>query len=117
MKLSLLSALCAGAFALSGCATTATVSTPSTTTTASVSTSVSSVVAIGYDELCVGSSSSPSILATAQLVPLNAQRQADIASIQQMCTNGSPTNAITATIDGLDVYSLLKRDFPSLGLK
>ena len=34
-----------------------------------------------------------------------------------MCTNGSPTNAITATIDGLDVYSLLKRDFPSLGLK
>ncbi len=117
MKFSLIAVLGLGALALSGCATTATVSTPSTTTTASVSTSVSSVVTIGYDELCVGSSSTPSLLATVQLIPLNAQRQADIASLQQMCANGSPTNAITATIDGLDVYSLLKRDFPSLGLK
>ncbi len=117
MKLSILAALGAAALALAGCATTATVSTPGTTTTASVSTSVSSAVTVGYNALCIGSASNPSILATVQVLPLNAQRQADIASLQTICNNGSPTNAITATIDGLGVYTLLQRDFPSLGLK
>ena len=115
MKLALLAALGCSVLALAGCSTTATVSTP--VTTATVSTSVSSVVTLGYNALCVGSAATPSILATIQLLPLNAQRQADIASLQTICNNGSPTNPITATIDGLDVYSLLKRDFPSLGLK
>jgi hypothetical protein len=65
----------------------------------------------------VGSSSSPSLLASIELLPLNAQRQADIASLQTICNNGSPTNAITVTIDGLSVYAMLRRDFPQLGLK
>ncbi len=115
MKLALIAALAYGALALAGCSTTATVSTP--VTTATVSTSVATAVTIGYDALCVGSSTTPSILATIQLLPLNAQRQADIASLQTICNNGSPTNVIAATIDGLDVYSLLKRDFPQLGLR
>ncbi len=115
MKLALLAALGCGVLALAGCSTTATVSTP--VTTATVSTSVASVVTLGYNALCVGSAATPSILTTIQLLPLNAQRQADIASLQTICNNRSPTNPITATVDGLDVYALLQRDFPSLGLK
>ncbi len=115
MKLALFAALGCNVLALAGCSTTATVSTP--VTSAMVSTSLSSVITIGYDSLCVGNSATPSLLATIQLLPINAQRQADIASLQTICNDGSPNNAITATIDGLNVYSMLKRDFPSLGLK
>lgn len=114
MKFAFIAAIGSGALALAGCSTTATLSTPATTAT--VSTSVATAVTIGYDALCVGSSATPSILSTIQLLPLNAQRQADIASIQTMCNNGSPTNVVTATIDGLGVYALLTRDFPQLGL-
>jgi hypothetical protein len=111
MKTAIAAGIALSAIALSGCSTTATVAP------ASVSTSVSSVVTIGYDTLCKGSASSPSLLASIQLLPLNAQRQADIASLQTICNNGSPTNAITVTIDGLSVYAMLQRDFPQLGLK
>jgi hypothetical protein len=115
MRLALLAALGCGALALAGCSSTTTVSTP--VSTATVSTSIVTAVTIGYHALCVGSSATPSILGTIQLLPLNAQRQADIASFQAICNNGSPTNIVTATIDGLDVYSLLKRDFPQLSLQ
>lgn len=115
MKLDLIAALGCNVLALAGCSTTATVSTSATS--AAVSTSLSSVVTIGYDTLCVGSSATPSLLTAIQLLPLNAQRQTDIASLQTICNNGSPTNDLAATIDGLSVYSMLKRDFPSLGLK
>ena len=88
------------ALTLSGCQTTAT-----------------SFVASSYSELCVDKPGAPSLLTSAKLAPLNAQRTQDIADLTAMCGNGAPTNAVTATIDGLSVYALLKRDFPQLGLK
>jgi hypothetical protein len=106
------------ALALAGCSTTATVSTGTGgTPAASVSAAVSTAVTAGYDELCVSTASNPSLLSLAQTVPLNAQRQADIASLQAMCNAGAPTNAVTVLVDGMSAYALLKRDFPSLGLK
>ena len=97
--------------ALAGCSTTASVSTPVSSTT------ISSAVTAGYNELCVGSASSPSLLTVAGTVPLNAQRQADLTTLQQICANGVPTNALTVTVDGISAYAMLQRDFPSLGLK
>ncbi len=81
MKLAFIATLGCGALALAlaGCSTTATVSTP--VTTATVSTSVATAFTLATTRVCVGSPTTPSILATIQLLPLNAQRQADVASM------------------------------------
>ena len=42
---------------------------------------------------------------------LNAQLQADYATAQQICSMGSPTNAVTAGLDVLAVYEALQPYF------
>jgi hypothetical protein len=98
-KTTLAIALVAGTILVAGCAT------------------VTSLVTSGYNELCIDKPGAPSLLTSARAVPLNAQRTSDIADLTAICSHGVPTNAVTATADGLTAYALLKRDFPQLGLK
>lgn len=101
------------AISLADCSTTTSTSTAAVT----AATTATAVVTASYNELCVGSASSPSLLTVAGTVPLNARRQENLTSLQQICANGVPTNALTVTVDGISAYSMLQHDFPSLGLK
>lgn len=82
--------------------------------------SIAPAITSGYNVVCVGTASQPSVQATlaaaTALTPPNAAQSALLAELDGDCLRGAPTNILTATIDFVSLYGKVKATFPKAKL-